>query len=71
VRTRDIIGRKIVIVRLNRFATGRSTGRGGKAWSFDPVFILDNGGQIRFVVDETEIGEYGVTPLYIPPKQEG
>ncbi len=60
MRTRDIIGKRIVAVRLNRFNTGRSTGNGGKAWSFDPTFVLDDGTAVSFVVDETEVGEYGI-----------
>lgn len=51
-------GKKIVSVELHPFPDGR----GGIA--HDPVFILENGGEIQFSVEETETGEYGVLPVY-------
>jgi hypothetical protein len=51
---KDLIGRKIVAVNLRSFPDGK----GGTAT--DPLLTLDNGRRIWFVVDETEVGEYGV-----------
>lgn len=56
-RSRDVIGRRIVKVEMNRFANGK----GG--WAFDPVFELDDGTRLAFTVDETESLAYGVRPL--------
>lgn len=47
-------GRRIENIRLRPF----SDGKGERA--YDPEIILDNGSAIRFVVQETESGEYGV-----------
>lgn len=54
---RKVIGRRIVDVELRSFPDGR----GGRAHA--PQIILDNGRAIRFVVEETEHGEYGVQPV--------
>lgn len=62
-RSRDVIGRTIVGVELNRF----SDGKGG--WAFDPFFLLDNGGRLAFYVQETDTGEYGIGPVYRAPLQ--
>ena len=70
MRVRNVVGKRIVSMRLNRFNTGRSTGRGGKAWSFDPVIELEDGSKITFSVDETEVGSYGITPTYWSPTQK-
>jgi hypothetical protein len=56
-----VVGRTITKVVLNRF----SDGRGG--YTYNPVFSLDNGTQIAFVVDETESTVYGITPLLRRP----
>ena len=53
-RKRQLVGRKILDFRRCQFADGR----GGIA--YDPEIILDNGTAIRFVVQETDVGEYGV-----------
>lgn len=53
-------GRRIIEVRWNAFKTGRGRGR-GQGWTSDPVFIMDNGSTVRFSVDETEIGRYGIS----------
>jgi hypothetical protein len=62
MRARDLIGRKIVGVKWNRFRTEKPGVKpaDGDYWATDPVLILDNGRQLRFVVQETDVGEYGV-----------
>lgn len=55
---RLLVGRKIVGFDLHPF----DDGKGGKAYA--PVITLDNGAAIAFDVDETEVGAYGVRPLY-------
>lgn len=56
MRTRDLIGRTIVAVDMQKFHTGRKD----RPFSFKPVFTLDNGKMLTFGVDETEVGEYGI-----------
>lgn len=58
---RWVIGRRIVDVQMRPF----NDGKGGVA--HDPVFVLDNGARVRFLTQETEVGEYGVEPLYDKP----
>ena len=58
---RHLMGRTIVAVEWNRFATGR----GGPPTS-DPILRLDNGTALGFVVEETEGGEYGIRIVLIP-----
>jgi hypothetical protein len=48
------MGRRIVGVRLNKFKDGK----GG--WATNPVLTLDNGLKVSFVVQETDVGEYGI-----------
>ena len=60
---RRLVGRKIVDVRLRRFAAG-----GGRGWTYDPVLVLDNGATVTFTVDELEsASDYGITPNYYLP----
>jgi adenosylcobinamide amidohydrolase len=51
-------GRRIVEIRWNAFRRG-----GGRepGWTSDPVFILDDGTKVSFSVEETEVGEYGIS----------
>lgn len=49
-------GRKIVKVIWNEFGTGR-----GAEKTTDPTFILDDGSRLTFSVEETEVGEYGIS----------
>ena len=70
MRTRDIIGKRIVAVCLNRFSTGRKTGKGGTAWSFDPVLVLDDGTQVGVTVEETDVGRYGVSLVASKPRRK-
>jgi len=58
VRTRDLIGRRIVGVEWNRFHVRPETDK--RFTTTDPVLILDNGARLSFVVAETESQEYGV-----------
>ena len=58
VRSRDLVGRKIVGVRWNKFRSHPDTNPNATAGA--PHIILDNGSVLRFVVQETEVGEYGV-----------
>jgi hypothetical protein len=56
---RFLVGRKIVAVELNRFDSGH---KGSRRWTFDPVFVLDDGSRITFNVDETDYGcDYGIS----------
>jgi hypothetical protein len=59
---RLLVGRTITAFHLNSF----SDGKGGTA--HNPVLYLDNGAKLAFSTEETEVGEYGVTPLYWPAK---
>lgn len=54
---RVLRGRRIVKVKVNRFDDGRRMG----TWAHDPSIYLDDGSVIRFSVEETETGEYGVS----------
>lgn len=50
-----LIGKRIVAVDLRSF----SDGRGGV--TYDPHLTLDDGSEVHAVVDETDVGEYGLT----------
>lgn len=52
---RSLVGRTITAVDYRPF----SDGKGGMA--HNPVIKLDNGREIYFLVEETEVGEYGVS----------
>lgn len=56
----DVEGLRIVRVELNPF----DDGRGGHA--YNPVIVLADGSRLRFEVQETESGEYGVRPVLRP-----
>jgi len=58
MRARDLIGRKIVGVEWHRFSSERPFSRQNDCT--DPVLIFDNGQRLAFVVQETEVGEYGI-----------
>ena len=62
---RRVIGRKIVDVDLRPF---QSDPRYPAERAHDVIFTLDNGAQISFVVEETEVGEYGICPCYRKPR---
>lgn len=65
---RRVIGRKIVDVRLNPFQSDPNHPR---SRAHDAVIVLDNGAEIGFLVQETEIGEYGVYPVLRPRTRKG
>ena len=60
----SLIGRRIVAVQLNRFdrnVEGQPVRYEGKdRWATAPEIVLDNGQRLRFLVQETDVGEYGV-----------
>jgi hypothetical protein len=57
---KEIVGRKIIKVLLNRFHTGI----GEPPYSYNPIFFLEDGTTISFEVAETLRGnEYGVDPI--------
>lgn len=60
---RDLKGRRIVDVNLNRF----SNGRGG--WAYAPAILLDNGVLLTFDVQETDTPDYGVEPVLAIPEE--
>ena len=60
---RELVGRKIVGFKANPFADGR----GGLA--HDPALVLDDGSILRFVVEETDVHEYGVFVRRILPRK--
>lgn len=53
---RLLVGRTIVAVDF-----GRKWDPGHGQWFNDPMLTLDNGRQMRFVTQETDTGEYGMT----------
>ena len=54
---RRLRGRRIIKAKARSFRTGRKE----DPWATDPHLILDDGSVIWFVVDETEVGCYGVS----------
>jgi len=57
-RKHNLVGRRIVDVEWHRFA--RSPEISPKLDGTQPVLVLDNGTRVWFVVQESEVGEYGV-----------
>lgn len=64
---RRLVGRTIVAVDLRPFDAGSDESPRGT--TFAPVLTLDDGTRVRFVVDETEGSEYGVTVCVTPLKR--
>ena len=62
-----LVGRTIVRVELNPFSDERA---GGAGVAYDPSLILDDGTLVRFVVQETEVGEYGAVPRVHPASRK-
>lgn len=58
VSARQLIGRKIVGFNAHPFPDGRPHGSGTVA--HDPEIMLDDGTRLYFVVEETEVGMYGI-----------
>ena len=50
-------GRTVKSVRLRRFATGMPAPAN---WATDPEIEFTDGTVLRFIVQETEVGDYGV-----------
>lgn len=56
---RDLVGRKIVAINWQPFNPNLGdSNRPNRAT--DPILTLDNGRKLWFVVQETEVGEYGI-----------
>lgn len=66
---RRLLGRSVVAVTWNLF-DGEQDGSHAIP-SQQPTLTLDNGARLRFSVDETEIGEYGVALHVDPPQRPG
>lgn len=62
---RRLKGRRIVDVKLRKFRVGSATHPRPKEWTYDPLFVLDNGSELSFIVAETEHSEYGIRPLLV------
>jgi len=60
---RALKGRRIVDVRLNRFATHVP----GHPWATDPILTLDDGTRLCFITEETDVGRYGTRILVLKP----
>jgi len=60
---RALRGRRIVRVEMRPFSTGVRL----NPWSYAPRLTLDDGTLVTFSVDETEIGEYGIS-VNVHPK---
>lgn len=54
---RKVVGKRVKNIRLNPFSDGR------KRTAYEPVIEFEDGTTMRFVVTETEVGEYGVCPI--------
>ncbi len=54
----DVEGLRIVRVEMNPFDDGRGE------HAYNPVIVLADGSRLRFDVQETESGEYGVRPVH-------
>jgi hypothetical protein len=62
---KSLVGRKIVSFEPNPFPDGR----GGTAHA--PVLFLDDGTILRFVVKETDVGDYGIRIVASLAKRKG
>ena len=54
-----LVGRTVVAVDPHIFDADPAHGR----WTSDPTIVFDDGSALSFIVDETEIGEYGIHPV--------
>jgi hypothetical protein len=61
---RALRGKRVKSVRLHPFAPSN----GGPA-ATDPVIVFTDGSSLAFGVDETEMGEYGVSLCYRPARK--
>ena len=62
--TRRLKGRRIVSVKMNAFGTGRP---GWNDYGRDPEITLYDSSLIRFAVEETGVGQYGVDLVVVKP----
>jgi len=58
-----IEGKRVVTFNLYTF----DDGRGGVAHI--PQLVFDDGSELDFVVEETDVGSYGIRPVYWPSKR--
>ena len=58
-----IEGKRVVTFSVYTF----DDGRGGVAHA--PKLVFDDGSELDFVVEETDVGRYGICPVYWPPKR--
>ena len=63
-------GRTIVRVELTEW-DGADEHTASELTCHECVLHLDNGARVRFHVEESEVGVYGVTPIYHPPPKRG
>jgi len=74
MKSRDVIGRKIVAVRQEKrptsgeFGDDRDRKPGAYEWCLDAI-ILDNGATILFSVIETDGGEYEIVGRISQPRR--
>lgn len=54
--TKHLLGRRIVAVNFRPFKARP----GERSMAHDPIITLDNGRKLFFIVEETEVGEYGI-----------
>lgn len=67
---RLLVGRTIVAFDARPFDDVSERGKKIKT-CYDPIFTLDSGARVTFMVDETNSGDvYGVKPLYHPKRSD-
>jgi hypothetical protein len=62
---KHLIERKIIDILFRPFPNGRN------GIAQNPIIILDNGQRLSFVVEETEVGEYGISLVISSKNLEG
>jgi len=60
---KQVVGQKITKVLLNRFRNEKGC---WPPFAYRPEIHLEDGTVIRFHVQETDVGEYGVEPVIYP-----
>jgi hypothetical protein len=66
---RDLVGRRIIDVDFRPFNRNMPGRKNYLGKTYDPVLTLDNGRSLFFVVDETDVGEYGITICITRPSR--
>lgn len=64
---RWIVGKTVAKVEMNSFEAAPDVNR---RLAHDPRVTFTDGSSIRFVTQETEVGEYGVEIVYRPARQQ-